>query len=104
MTEGNSHITKRLKPTQIPQAHQGQCCPAADMSHNTAHNNGTPKSKPTATPLIWSLMNKRRVMRLKPKRCSSLKVRQRLKGSCTIDVIKNTLPTKSSCRNNSWSM
>ena len=71
----------RLNTVHSAQAQIHQYWPALPISHSTAAASGSPSTAATSSPLAASEMNSSGVMRLKPKRASSLNCRHSVKGS-----------------------
>ena len=68
------------------------------MSQSTSVSSGTPSAAPTTTPLARSSSHSRRVMRLKPKRCSMTKVRYHASGNATAPPSSATATTSATSR------
>src|SRR5690606_29530331 len=100
---GNSQISRMLNATQIPHAHQIQAVPVLPITHSTAAASGAPKASDSTSILMVSVMKRRGVTRLKPKRCSSLNLLYMAKGSPTTPMIENTAATSASWRSSSLS-
>src|SRR2546430_1352123 len=86
MNTGQAQAMRNMTASHRPQAHTHQLRPERSMSTSVATSSGPPSNTASARLLPRSARNRPGVVRLKPKRVSSRKVRHTEKGrlaSCT---------------------
>ena len=82
-TRGHAQVMSSVNAIHTSHATSHQRGPADAMIQSTQATSRPPSTRPSAQPFSWSATKTPGLVRLKPKRCSSRKVRKTEKGSAS---------------------